>query len=279
MRNLLSADLSRLWKDKAFWLCVGGSALCAVVYMLFAGQKTFSYATGEAYALEDHYFRFMIYAGFVFAVFISLFLGTERNEGTLRNKLIAGHTRTKVYLASGIVTFLAALLFLCAWCLGALAGVPAFGFFTPRPAELAGYFLLCISVTAAYCALDTFIAMLAPNKTAALLLSVGLSACMLLCAGLLNNALEAPETIGSLAGVSISGAAAPAGETVANPGYVGGALRQVFQILLNVLPAGQGVRIAFLSVESCAVMLLCSAAVTAGVAALGTALFRRKDLK
>ena len=63
MRNLLRANFSRLWKSKALWLCAAG-----------------------AFAFS--------------AAFLSLFLGVEYQDGTLRNKIIAGHARWKVYAAS-----------------------------------------------------------------------------------------------------------------------------------------------------------------------------------
>ena len=279
MNNLLHSNFSRLWKNKIFWLCMGGMLIYAVVYMLNAGQKTFSYATGEAYTLEDYYFQFLIYADFFFAVISSMFLGTDYSDGTIRNKLIAGHTRASVYLANLIVTYVAGLLMMCVWFIGALVGVPALGFFTLSPANLVGYFLICVLLVAAYSAINTFIAMISSNKTITVLISLGLTIGMLLCASLLYNALETPETISSMTGLSISGVTAPAGETVANPNYIGGVLRSIFQILLHILPAGQSVNVAFLHVEHYYMMLLSSVVVTVGITALGIVLFGKKDLK
>lgn len=258
---------------------MGGMLVYAVVYMLSAGQKTFSSSTGEVYTLEHYYFQFLLYIGFFFAVVSSMFLGTDYSDGTIRNKLIVGHTRTNVYLANLIVTFAAGLLIMCVWFIFALVGIPALGFFTFSPANLVGYFLLCVLLVAAYSAINTFIAMLSSNKTTTVLVSLGLSFGLLLCASLLYNALEAPETINTMSGISISGVAAPMGETVTNPNYIGGALRSIFQMLLNVLPTGQSVNVAFLKVEQPYIMILSSVAVTVGMTALGIILFRKKDLK
>lgn len=279
MDNLLHSNFSRLWKNKIFWLCMGGMLIYAVVYMLNASKRPFSVLTGQAYTLEDYYFQFLLYVCFFFAVVSSMFLGTDYNDGTIRNKLIVGHTRTNVYLANLIVTFVAELLIMCVWFIGALVGVPALGFFTFSPANLVTYFLLCVLLVAAYSAINTFIAMISSNKTMTVLVSLGLSFGLLLCASMIYNALEAPETINSMSDISISGMAAPVGETVANPNYIGGAMRSVFQILLNILPTGQSVNIAFLKVEQPYIMILSSVAVTVGVTALGIVLFHKKDLK
>ena len=279
MSKLLSSNFSRLWKNKIFWLCMGGMLVYAVVYMLSAGQKTFSSLTGEVYTLEHYYFQFLLYVGFFFAVVSSMFLGTDYSDGTMRNKLIVGHTRTNVYLANLIVTFVAGLLIMCVWFIGALVGVPTLGFFTFTPVNLVGYFVFCILLVAAYSAINTFIAMLSSNKTTTVLISLALAFGLLLCASTIYNALEAPETINSMAGISISGVAAPVGEAVPNPSYIGGTMRAIFQILLNVLPTGQSVNVAFLKVEQPYIMILSSVAVTVGITALGIVLFRKKDLK
>lgn len=279
MSKLLSSNFSRLWKNKIFWLCMGGMLIYAVVYMLSVSQKTFSSATGEVYTLEHYYFQFLVYIGFFFATVTSMFLGTDYSDGTIRNKLIVGHTRANLYLANLIVTFSAGLLIMCVWLIGALVGVATLGFFTFSTVELVEYFLLCVLLVATYSAINTFIAMLSANKTTTVLISLALAFGLLLCASLLYNALEVPETINSMSGISISGTVAPIGEVVANPNYVDGILRSVFQMLLNILPTGQSINVAFLKVEHPCTMILSSVVVTVGITALGIILFRKKDLK
>lgn len=279
MSKLLSSNFSRLWKNKIFWLCMGGMLIYAVAYMLSASQKSFSPTTGEVYTLEHYYFQFLVYVGFFFAAVTSMFLGTDYSDGTIRNKLIVGHTRTSLYLADLLVIFSAGLLIMCVWFIGALVGTTALGFFTFSTVKLLEYFLLCVFVVAAYSAINTFIAILSANKTMTVLISLALAFGLLLCASLLYNALEVPKTINSMSGISISGVAAPIGEVIANPDYVDGILRSVFQMLLNILPTGQSINVAFLNVEHPCTMFLSSVVVTVGVTALGIILFRKKDLK
>lgn len=278
MNRLLSASFSRLWRNKIFWLCMGGMLIYAVAYMLYSSQRPYS-RTGEAYPLEHYYFQILLYIGFFFAAVTSMLLGTEYSDGTMRNKLIAGHTRTHVYLANLIISYVANLLIMGVGLTGALVGVPALGFFTFGAANLVGYFLICVLLVAAYSAINTFIAMLSSNKTMTVLVSLALTLGLLLCASMLYNALEAPETISTLSGVTISGGEPIVGEKVPNPDYIGGAMRSVFQMLMDILPTGQGANLAFLQIERANTMMLSSAAVTVGVTAVGIVLFRRKDLK
>lgn len=278
MSRLLHSNFSRLWKDKIFWLCMGGMLIYVVAYMLNASQNAISPVTGEVYTLEHYYFMFLAYVGFFFAVVTSMFLGTEYSDGTIRNKLIVGHTRTNVYLANLIVTFVASLLIMCVWFIGALAGIPALGFFTFSPAKLAGYYLICVLLVAAYSAINTFIAMLSSNKTVTVLVSIVLLICLIVCASTIYNALEEPETISSMSSVTINSTAPIVGGKVPNPRYIDGALRSIFAMLLDILPTGQSVSLAFLESRP-TTMILSSVAVTTGITVLGIVLFRKKDLK
>lgn len=74
MSKLLSSNFFRLWKNKIFWLCMGGMLIYAIVYMLSASQKTFLSVAGEVYTLEHYYFQFLVYVGFFFAIVTSMFL-------------------------------------------------------------------------------------------------------------------------------------------------------------------------------------------------------------
>ena len=282
MSNLLRSNFSRLWKNKIFWYCVGGMLIYAVSYMLNVSQGISPRATGAAHTLEDYYFQFLLYVGFFFAAVTSMFLGTEYSDGTIRNKLIIGHTRINVYLANLIVSFVAGLLIMCVWFIGALVGVPALGFFTFSPANLIGYFAFCVLLVAEYSAINTFIAMLSSNKAITVMVSLALALGLILCASVLYDVLEAPETLNAtkstMSGITISGEAALVGETVPNPRYIGGARRFVLQTLMNVMPTGQSVSVA-LKNERPNIIMLSPTAVTLVLTALGIVLFRKKDLK
>ncbi len=51
-----------------------------------------------------------IYTLFIAAVFVGVFVGTEYSDGTIRNKIITGHSRCRIYLANTLVCTLAAVL-------------------------------------------------------------------------------------------------------------------------------------------------------------------------
>jgi hypothetical protein len=69
------------------------------------------------------------------------------------------------------------------------------------------------------------------------------------------------------------------GKEVANPAYVGGALRSVYRAMLHILPTGQQIWIADETVTQPLVMAACSVAFFAVCTGIGLLAFRKKDLK
>lgn len=96
MRKLMSANLSRLWKDKIFWIGMLTILACSIVNMRSGCRQATLDMSEFNYTLDHFYFAGMPFIGIFIAAFIGLLLGTEYSDGTMRNKLIVGHTRTNV---------------------------------------------------------------------------------------------------------------------------------------------------------------------------------------
>ena len=129
MRKLLSAGYDRLKRDKVFWAAMVILLLYAVIYMLNGCRQATSKTMSEYnYSLDNYYFHYALLIGMFCSVVTGMFLGPEYSEGTLRNKIIVGHTRLEVYLSNLILSFSASLLLLAMWLIGALVGVPTLGY-------------------------------------------------------------------------------------------------------------------------------------------------------
>ena len=114
MIPLLSANLFRLRRDPLLWLALG---------VCLAGSAAFSASFRDTPSFDDVYF-------FPFCValcaFLSLFLGREYGDGTLRNKVAAGFRRWEIYLAYFLTALVVDLCLLAAFLLPfALANGPA----------------------------------------------------------------------------------------------------------------------------------------------------------
>lgn len=276
MRNLLSANLNRLRKAKIFWLCTV-AMLCFTVAFMLLGVRLARIENLDR-DLDYYYFRLLPYFGFFLSVFTALFLGTEYSDGTVRNKLIIGHTRSEIYLANLLTCFVGSFAVFLAWAVGGLVGIPYFGLWSVGISGYFRYLAVGLFTVLALTAILTVIAQMIANKAYNAVVSILAAIFLLLLASFLYNALCEPETI--MDGVTITAEGDVLfGDIIENPAYIGGALRTVYETMLQILPTGQQIWIADETVTQPVLMCAYSLAVTVGMTALGLLGFRKKDLK
>ncbi len=256
MRSLLAAYFARLWRDKVFWLCLGVMLVYALGYMLLGCVQA---GIDPACRLEHYYFRFALSIGAFCALFSSMFLGTEYSDGTIRNKIIAGHRRADIYLASLLLTFTATLLILSVWLVGGLIAIPVMGLWQMGASQLALYLAIAVLMIAALSSIFTFVAMQSANKTTTVVTALLLFMGMLFFSCLIDGMFIEPDETRAFA--------------------VTGVVQAVCGFLADILPTGQGLQMAFLNVRHPLRMLLSSAFVTAVVTLYGIKRFEQKDLK
>lgn len=279
MNKLLVANFSRLFKNKVFWICCI-FAFCYGVFMQTMNYLT-SIASGEVPQIDDLFFSFAIWTGILLSAFISLFLGTEYSDGTIRNKLVIGHRRHDIYLSNLIVCITAGAV-MCAINLvvSFAVGIPLMGGFDTG-AELV--FATCIGIlitAAAFASICTMISMLCQNKAAAAVINILLIFLLLFVSLYIRAWLEAPETVTTQSVVmGENGGSSMTTEEVPNPVYLSGTARETCEFINDLLPTGQAVQ--FTNMEAENIPLLCSYSVviTAAAAGAGTLLFTKKDIR
>ena len=277
MRNVLSANFARLFKDRVFCATLAAMLLCAVVTMLSGcRQAAVNAGSGYSYTLDSYYFGLAPTLGLFCAVFTSLFLGTEYSDGTLRNKIMVGHSRASVYLANLAVCFAATLCFAAVWLMGGLVGIPFLGLWKIGITGLAAYSALIFCFSAALSAIFTFVGMNLQSRSASAVLSLLLFLALLVGASMVYARLCQPEMT---SGVVITSEGMQMAEPAPNPEYLGGNLRRAYEGLLNFLPTGQGILMANLEVARPLYMLASSALISVGMTLLGVCMFQKKDLK
>ncbi|MDO5601520.1 MAG: ABC transporter permease subunit [Oscillospiraceae bacterium] len=276
MRKLLSADFSRLWKNKVFWACMGAMLLYAVIYMLNGCKQASLHLTDYNYSIDQYYFHFAVSIGVFCALFSSMFLGTEYSDGTIRNKIAAGHTKAAIYMAGLVTATAATLLMMSAWLIGALVAVPTLGVWQMGVAGLLLYLLIAVMCVAAFSAICTFINMLCTNKAASVAISLLLILGLLIFSSMLYNALQEPEMT---SGVQITANGVVTSESLPNPNYISGVTRKIYELVLDVLPTGQGLNLWWLKIAHPVRMLVSSAAITLFTTLGGIFIFKKKNLK
>lgn len=278
MRKLLSADFSRLWKEKALWIgsfCMLGLSLLVMVSGIrqssrFPDDLDFS-------RLDAYYYSTAPYIGIVCSVILSLFIGKDYSGGTIRNKLIAGHRRTNIYLANLVVSVTVAGIVTLCWAVSGLIGIPYLGLWQKEPVWVAIYFLIIFLAAAAMAAILNLLAMTITNSTVAAIVQIVASLVLILTGSIIYNRLCESETTVTSYIISMDGVVP--GEEIANPNYVSGTARTVLTTILNILPTGQMILADESNISMPVFNLAASVGVILGVTILGAWLFRKKDLK
>ena len=281
MSKLLSAGFSRLWKNKIFWigLCLMSGFL---VFLLTANYRDMLHYSEEArvgYILDTFLPGSFMFIGCFTAVFAALFLGTEYSDGTIRNKLIVGHSRVSLYF-SALILCIASSLLVCAagYLVTFLVGIPLFGL-PLYPSIILQKFGVGMLMVTAFSGIFTLLAMLIHNKSiSSVVCIIGVFALLFLTVYILQR-LEAPEFIESNFVMSVDGELIQ-GDPVPNPSYLRGTAREVYEFFADFLPTSQSFRI----VENGALphpwrFCAYSALITSITTLVGVLLFRRKDLK
>ncbi|MDE6108259.1 MAG: ABC transporter permease [Oscillospiraceae bacterium] len=263
-------------KNKALWL----SLVCVVALELFVVlngcRQAFADTGGTLWTLDQFYFNAGPVVGLFIALTLGLFQGTEYSDGTLRNKLMVGHTRQRVYLVKLLMGVLVACLFTAAVFLAGLVGFPALGLWKMGMAGVARNFLISLGFHIALTALFTMVGMLSEKKSttavAVLLLFLAMSALSLW----LYGRLEEPEMS---SGIILTAQGMQWAEPTPNPNYVGGFTRTVYRFLVECLPTGQAFLMASSDLGSPIVHLTASVVLTAVSTLVGMTCFQKKDLK
>ena len=277
MNKLLSAGFARMFKFRMFWIItVLSAALTALMrlFMYFQSQKV-----DASIPLDSGFFFAVAFSGIAMAVFCSFFVGTEYNDGTMRNKLAVGHSRLAVYFSNLVVCAVAGVIFLASSCLASLLiGIPLFGFFTGSAASFLFLLALSLAVIIAYTAIFVLIAMTNQSKAASAVIALLLAFTLFFAATYIYSSLNEPEFYDAYEytenGVTVSESSEP------NPNYLTGAKRQVYEILFDCLPGCQASRVAQMyDPEPEAVFALYSCLIVLLTTAGGAAAFKRKNIK
>lgn len=279
MIKLLRANFARLLKNKLFLLSLVAILVITLYYALNCGREAERWALMGYYGqdcLDLYYFNFFPFMGIFPAVIISFMLGTEYSCGTVRNKIIEGHTRKSVYAANLITSIVASAAMWAVYFIGGLAGL----FMLPRwkmgTQEVVLYVIIAFFLISALSSVFTLIGMLSASKPATAVTCLLIFLVLLLSGAAIYNRICEPET---LSGVVITAQGMEMQPPSPNPRYVSGIMRSVLQTALEILPTGQAILLANLEASRPVFYIASSAGIIFVTTIIGMGVFDRKDLK
>ncbi len=275
MSRLLQAGFLRIRKNHVF---IGGLVLSFLfTAAVIVNHKIETAPYGSSSPLDNFLFGGPIAISIILSVLCSLFVGTEYSDGTIRNKLVVGHTRTGIYFSHFLLcTFAAVFMYLLTLIAAFAFGIPLLGLPTIKLPALFLYFVSGLLLCIAYAALFNMISMLCASKSRANIICILTAFFLLLIGVILLQMLDAPKTI-QMAELSINGEIIL--NEAPNPQYLTGIKREIYQFLYELLPGGQVIQLANLGILHPFRTIMLSLSVTALSTVAGSFFFSRKDLK
>ena len=261
MNKLLSANFFRLRKNK----CFRGSL--AFMFVIGIASPLLRYRdmkqSGYINNLDNGFFMCALFIGIILAVFCSLFIGTEHNDGTIRNKIIVGQKREITMCIVFFVPYLS-------------VGIPLLGFFVAdmKMIVMIGITVLVLSVT--FASLFTLVAMLSQNKAIIAVACILFSFGLLFAGAMCNRMLDAPKTIPAY---SIGENGENTAQEMENPKYLDGTKREIVQFIYDVNPGGQAIQCSTMQVVNLTRLPIYSLVIVILTTGAGVWIFKKKDLK
>lgn len=279
MTNLLLTNLRRLVKTRAFQLTAAAVAAIGLfeIFMMYRD----SILEQETAYFDGGLFSFAAMGAFALAAVVSLFVGSEYSDGTIRNKIVVGHHRATVYLSLLITSVLAGWLLVMVWTAAYLIpGVILMEGANPFRVYLCLYLAMFLEL-AVFSAIFTLLTMTMGSKAGAAVVCILCALLFFMQAVVVESMLEEPEFYSPDIVISEDGSMVMEGEPEPNPNYIpeGSPKRAFYNFLTDFMPGGQALQIAEQSTDSLVKICLYDIGWLVVLTVAGVLIFRRKDLK
>ncbi|MCM1122382.1 MAG: ABC transporter permease [Eubacterium sp.] len=281
MSRLLAANFARLWKSRIFHVL----EIFVVVYSVFL--------YGDAYiAVHYHhqiyhnwnlyFFNEMMFIGVALAVFVSFYIGVEYSNGTIRNKLTAGHSRFHIYMANLVVCYVTGIITCVMYSvLSLMLGLILIGKETVQGLWKPGHgMVVALFILMAYTAISVLISMTDRNTMRSAVVNLLLSILLLFAGIIVCQYLEMPEYTVRLTTVEEeSGETKTVEETVYNSRYLTGTKRKIYESAELLLPSAQVMYVVDREKDYSPKQPLCMLGIAVTCTGAGIWIFGRKDIK
>ncbi len=282
MSRLIHADLRRMRKNATFLLCAlfmcGLGIVAVVMRYLDLREDPNAYATADGF-----WFLGGMSMSIVLSVLVSLYLGTEYNDGTLRNKLIVGHTRGAIYAAAQLTCTVSAIFLHLLYILSVvLTSTLLLEPFKTPMSVLVQLTAVSLLTVAAMTSIFVAVAMCVSSRSSGAVVAILIALAMLMLAYTVESRLCEPEYIETSFQMSLDGEIVQ-GDPIPNPKYLRDTERDIYQLIHDIHPLGQMMQLVQLKINGSyvthiCIFIVCSILVNALATAVGYTLFRRKDI-
>lgn len=288
MYKLLNASFSRLRKNKIFLGLVILTIIIAAFMLVSEYLNNIKYSSVfgiSSNTTDILLMKFINIIGFFIAIFTSLFVGAEYSDGTIRNKIVAGHSRKNIYLSNLIVSILVGIfLELIYLIIVSIVSIPIFGLVQMSFLQLAVILLDIIMIIIVYSSIFNFIALICSNITISTVSSLLLILIMFVTDMFLSPTANSTEYIQKNKVMDEQGNITY--EIVKNEDYPGKIIQTTCKTIINFNPVSQAIEISGNKINmneedfnNMKVYPLYSLGLIIIITAIGIYLFNIKELK
>lgn len=286
MTKVLRADFFRLFKSRAFLVGLIATVSLTLLNIItgFIDFKNNPESYEGVSPLNDYIFSINMLIPIILSAVVPVFLGNDYKDGTIRNKLVTGHSRLKLYLSELIITVSLALIYLVAFFAVVLCvGMPLLGTSDLGFDVILKNYLVIIGAIVSFSAIFTFFGLVLNSKSTIIVFCMISTFIMLIVGVMIGSMLSEPERyVQPAMTVSDGNGGTRYIEEInePNPNYVDGFKRDVLEVFDTVLPYDQVIRATNLDIEGYTlIMPACSAMLTLIFSGAGIMIFRKKNIK
>ncbi len=183
MYKLLDANFTRLKKNSVFWILIIATILISIGALIgqYRGLLLSKKYDVPMKTTEELMLSFLAIIGFFIATFTSIFVGAEYSNGTIRNKIVVGNSRIKIFLSNLITSIVVGLIIEFMYLiLIAIIAIPLFQKIQLSASSLFFIIIDIIMIIVAYSSLFNCIAMLCSDVIISTIFSIILTLVLLI---------------------------------------------------------------------------------------------------
>ena len=282
MIKLLRANLLRAIKSKTLWtwlIAYSIYAICMPIFIKINNVDSSSMPEGISdllfainYGLEGFPLQ-----GVGVAIVTSIILGADFHNGTLRNKIILGESRSNIYLSNLLTIMIVSTAFNVVYLLFFFCiSMPMFGGFVGSATTVLWFFLNGTLMMLAYASITTLIIMSCKNSTAAIITAFALLLIGMFVFLMCDNIIRAPEFIET---EKLNELGEIIKETIRNPQYPSPTKKAFLQFVIDLFPCGQSMQISSTAYTHNWQMALYSLGMIGATSGAGIFAFNKSNLK
>lgn len=236
MIKLLRANLLRISKSVTFWIFVALYTLYPIIIALIEIQ-TYEPITSDKMLSLNYGVEFFPMQGVIIALICSILFNADFSNGTLRNKVFIGLSRSKIYLTNLLTMIIISLGLSVIYIIIFFAlGMPLLGKFTSSASTIIWMIVDGSLMLIAYSAIMTLIVMTCKNPIASLIISALVITLGALLSYYMDYIVSIPEVITTLSENQF-------GETIwvqiPNENVPSQAVKAFCRFITDLLPSGQ----------------------------------------